>query len=213
MKIDNDSKQRCRVFFVFLLEAYKVLMGTFLTVFVPHSCGEGDEDCSVVDSFRPQTGYEVLTIVANGVTFLAICGLYLIEMRREHFFIEFFDVDSNYADLHLKNVITPELKTRLLAWNNIYWKAALTSTTLVTSNIALSAVYLSQHFRGSSTITTVLSFSILVLMKLYRSFTMARRDRTDVRARSAYLTEFTSFNVLDPDRTPAASPASVELEL
>lgn len=32
MKIDNDCKERLRVFFAFGLEVYKIAMGTFLTM-------------------------------------------------------------------------------------------------------------------------------------------------------------------------------------
>ncbi len=200
MKVDPDNKERLRVCFLFLLEAYKVLMGTFLCVFVPHSCADSD-DCSIIDTFKPQTGYELATIIVNGTTFLAICFLYTVELLRENWFIKYFDIDPAFPDLNLKDVITPTLKTQLLKWNDLYWKAALASTSLVSTNIAMSVIYLSQHYRDTSTVTTILSFSILVLMKLWRSFSMARKDHAHVRARSAYMTEYTSFNILDPDMT------------
>jgi len=197
-KMDNDTKERIRVAMLFLLEAYKVLMGTFLCVTVPHSC-EKDEDCSMMDTFRSIRGYGMLTVSVNAATFFAICFLYVIELMRENFMIQFFDIDSSFSDLHLKDVITPPIQRKLLAWNELYWKAAATSTSLVTANIALSCVYLGQNYQGTSTLTSVLSFSILVLMKLWRSFNMARKDHHAVRARSAYMTEYTSFNVLDKD--------------
>ena len=71
---------------------------------------------------------------------------------------------------------------------------------LVVSNIVVSSIYLSQNYQGVSTVTTTASFSLLVLMKLCRSFQMAREDRHTVRARSAYMTEYTSFNILDVDQ-------------
>jgi len=36
-------------------------------------------------------------------------------------------------------------------------------------------------------------------MKLLRSYQMAKKSKHSVRAFSAYMTEFTSFNALDPD--------------
>ena len=50
------------------------------------------------------------------------------------------------------------------------------------------------------------SFALLVLMKLYGSFQRAKRDNKEQRARSAFMTEDCSFNVLDPDYV-AAHPA------
>ena len=135
----------------------------------------------------------------NGITFLTICSLYTVELAREHFMIQFFDIDPTKSDLNLKDAITPPVQRKLLAWNDLYWKCAASSSALVSTNIALSSIYLAQHYRDLSTVTTVLSFSILVLMKLWRSLSMARKDAHAVRARSAYMTEYTSFNVLDSD--------------
>ena len=50
-----------------------------------------------------------------------------------------------------------------------------------------------------TTITAGLSFTLLVAMKLWGSFSRARKDNRNKSASSAYLTENASFNVLDPD--------------
>ena len=48
MHLTTDNKQRLKVSFSFLLEFYKVVMGTFLTIFVPQNCGENA--CSLYDN-------------------------------------------------------------------------------------------------------------------------------------------------------------------
>ena len=40
MKIDNDDKQRAYVVSNFLIQAYKLIMGTFLVFFIPQKCGD-----------------------------------------------------------------------------------------------------------------------------------------------------------------------------
>lgn len=203
MKIDNDVKERLKVLASFALESYKICMGCFLSVFVTHNCEGEENECSVTDSFRPTSLFSTVTIVVNGVTFAAIVALYTVELARENFCIEHLDIDPTYPDMHLKEVAPAALQNKLLTWNNRYWKTALSSVVLVVANISLSCVYLARHARGIGTVTTTLSFSLLVLMKLWRSFSMAREDRANVRARSAYMTEYTSFNILDRDHYDA----------
>ena len=199
MKLDRDTKERLRVAFSFCLESYKIMMGCFLSVFVTHTCEEGqDKECSILDSFRTPSA----TIAINGTTFAAICLLYAIELMRENWAIEHLDIDPTFPDVHLRAVAPKKVQTALLNWNDAYWKAAACAMAMVAANIAVSGVYLARHYRGVSTVTTTVSFSLLVLMKLYRSFMMAREDHGSVRAHSAYMTEFTSFNVLDKDHYP-----------
>jgi hypothetical protein len=50
-----------------------------------------------------------------------------------------------------------------------------------------------------STISCTASFALLVLMKLYNSLCVAKVSIKQDEMRSAFLREFTSFNVLDAD--------------
>ena len=203
MRLDNDFKERVKVVGSFLLESYKICMGCFLSVFVSHNCDNTEEqECSVLQSFSPTSAMGVVTFTTNALTFGAIVSLYIVELMRENYCIETLDIDANYPDTNLQHIAPVAVRQTLLQWNNRYWKTALSSVVLVVGNIVLSSIYLGQHARGTGTITTTLSFSLLVLMKLYRSFHMAWQDRLTVRARSAYMTEYTSFNVLDKDHFP-----------
>ena len=50
-----------------------------------------------------------------------------------------------------------------------------------------------------NTVSCTASFALLVLMKLYNSLSVARISTKNDEMRSAFLKEFTSFNVLDED--------------
>ena len=135
----------------------------------------------------------------NAAAFTSICALYAIELARENFCIKHLDINPDLPDTHLATIAPESLKTKLVAWNDLYWRAASVGMVLTTSNVAVSSVYLGNNYESSNTITTLLSFSILVFMKLLRSYSMAKKSKHSVRAFSAYMTEFTSFNALDPD--------------
>ena len=135
----------------------------------------------------------------NAAAFTSICALYAIELARENFCIKHLDIDPDLPDTHLATIAPESLKTKLIAWNDLYWRAASVGMVLTTSNVAVSSVFLANHYESSNTLTSLLSFSILVFMKLIRSYQMAKKSKHSVRAFSAYMTEFTSFNALDPD--------------
>ena len=196
MKINNDTKERIKVAFIFGLEVYKIAMGTFLSIFIPHTCDEEVSECnmSLSGTLMGRAAFGL-----NAAAFTSICGLYAIELMRENFCIKHLDINPDLPDTHLATIAPESLKTKLIAWNDLYWRAASVGMVLTTSNVALSSVYLANNYESSNTLTTLLSFSILVFMKLQRSFNMARKSKSSTRAFSAYMTEFTSFNALDPD--------------
>lgn len=196
MKINNDTKERIRVAFIFGLEVYKIAMGTFLSIFIPHTCDEEVSECNMSLS---STVLGRAAFGLNAAAFTSICALYVIELARENFCIKHLDINPDLPDTHLATIAPESLKTKLISWNDLYWRAASVGMVLTTSNVAVSSVYLGNHYESSNTLTTLLSFSILVFMKLLRSYSMAKKSKHSVRAFSAYMTEFTSFNALDPD--------------
>ena len=208
---DNDNKERCRVTTAFLLEVYKVSMGTLLCVFVAHNCPDTDEECSVMDSLTLQNNTSVLNVATlgmNSCTLVFVFALYVVELARENWMIRTLDIDPEFPDAYLDDVAPPPVLHKLRVWNHRYWKSALLAAVFAVANVAVSAVFLFQNFRGSATATACASFALLVLMKLYESFQRAKRDNAEQRARSAFMTEDCSFNVLDPDYV-ATHPTSV----
>ena len=81
MKLSVDSKQRLMTGFLFLLEFYKVLMGTFLGAFVPLKCA--DKICSVRDNITSDDPYHVITNIYNTVSFILVIAFYYVEIKRE----------------------------------------------------------------------------------------------------------------------------------
>ena len=54
-------------------------------------------------------------------------------------------------------------------------------------------------YHSSSTVSCFISFVLLVMMKLYNSFIVAKESVKNDKMMSAYMSEFVSFNVLDSD--------------
>ena len=212
MNIDQDIYQRFKVIGIFLLQFYKVMMGTMLTVFIPQACYESINNknvtieenikiCSINENIENNNIYHKVTLYWNVLSFLCFIISYLFELKRENWAIKYLDIDNNYPDNNLKQIIINEKKLeKQMDKLNFYYYSSLCITLFVyLFNILLMINILINNYHSMSTISTFFSFSLLVQIKLYNSFVIAKGSIKNDKMMSAYMSEFVSFNVLDKD--------------
>ena len=121
--IDQDIVQRIKVICIFLLQFYKVLTGTMMTLFVPQACPEisdGSENniiiggtnriCTIRENFENDEIYHQLTLYWNIISFFCFICVYILELKRENWAIKFLDIDNDKPDNSLKEIIIQEPK-------------------------------------------------------------------------------------------------------
>jgi len=199
MKVDGDLIQRIKVCGIFFLQSYKILTGTMLAVFVPQSCG--DHVCTLTENINNEDFYHRSALGMNSLTMLLFFGYYLIELRREEWSIKYLDIDNNKPDNSLKAIIItePKLDKQMDRLNKYYYNALLITGFFYFVNVLMTIKLLKDKYHSSSTISCFMSFSLLVMMKLYNSFSVARQSVKNDKMMSAYMSEFVSYNVLDAD--------------
>lgn len=199
MKVDGDIIQRIKVCGIFFLQSYKILTGTMLAVFVPQNCG--DHICTLTENIENEDLYHRIALGWNALTMLFFFGYYFIELRREEWSIKYLDIDNNKPDNSLKAIIItePKLDKQMNRLNRYYYNALLTTGFLYFINIMMTIKLLKDKYHSSSTISCFMSFSLLVMMKLYNSFVVANQSVKNDKMMSAYMSEFVSYNVLDSD--------------
>lgn len=197
--IDVDLVQRLKVGGTFLIELYKVGVGCMLTLFVPQACG--DEICTFRQNYEKTAGYNRTALITNGLSLLMFVVSYGVELRRENWAIHYLDVDYDKPDNSLKEIIRgePELDKKMDRLNKIYYYTLLATSGVYVVNMGLMGKILYEDYHSMSTVSCTASFALLVLMKLYNSLCVARVSIKQDEMRSAFLKEFTSFNVLDVD--------------
>ena len=216
--IDVDLVQRLKVGGTFLIELYKVGVGCMLTLFVPQACG--DEICTFQQNYEKTAGYNRTALITNGLSLLMFVVSYGVELRRENWAIHYLDVDYDKPDNSLKEIIRgePELDKKMDRLNKIYYYTLLATSGVYVVNLGLMGKILYDDYHSMSTVSCTASFALLVLMKLYNSLCVARVSIKQDEMRSAFLKEFTSFNVLDVDYvkkkygTESRSESGVALE-
>ena len=62
-----------------------------------------------------------------------------------------------------------------------------------------------KNYHSVSTLSCFVSFSLLVMMKLYNSITVGYHSVKSDKMMSAYMSEFVSFNILDKDYVESKS--------
>lgn len=201
MKIDMDMKERIYIFLLFLLQSYKVLMGSMLILFVPQSCGQDDHICTLSDILNNDDILNYFGLGVNGITTIIFILYYFIELHRENICIQYLDIDQNKGDNNLSNEIVnyPFIRNKIITMNNLYYSSTITAIIAYIINLGLSTGILVKNYHSTATATSYLSFVILILMKLYNSYYISMDTKYNLNSLSAYMTEFQSFNVIDKD--------------
>ena len=203
MKVDVDLFQRVKVAALLSLQIYKVVTGTMLSIFVPQGCADMVTNttriCSLQENYANEDIYHKVTFYMNCLSMSAFLVTYGLEIKRENWAIQYLDIDKDKPDNFLKENMRdePDLDKKMDILNLLYWRSLVCTSLLYSINLGLTINLLSDNYHSSSTISCFLSFTLLVLMKLYNSLCIARSSIHDETILSAYITEFASYNVLD----------------
>ena len=73
-------------------------------------------------------------------------------------------------------------------------------TSLVYSvNLVLSSILIYGNYAGIPSVTSYMSYVVLILLKIYNSLCISYDSMKNNKALSAYIIEFTSYNKIDVD--------------
>ena len=199
MSISIDNKQRLKSLCYCSLEFYKVVMGTLLLLFIPQTCGE--RSCSVMENISFERLDKNIVYAYNLFTLLIVFSVYIVELMRENWCIEYLDIDEDKLLDNLDEEIKsyPEIKGSMVKLNKKYYYTSLSSIIFILVNYILSCVYIIPNSYGTSTFTNLLSFGTLIVMKIYRSYQISLQSIKEDRSYSAYMTKFITYNTIDSD--------------
>ncbi len=213
---DIDFVQRIKVSGLFFLQLYKITTGTLLTLFIPQKCESFNNStglietniCSLNDNYENNNEYHKKTLYWNILTMTLFVGYYMIELYRENWSIQYLDIDNDKPDNSLKDILKnyKELDVKMDRINLYYYYTLKATIFSYIINLLLTIKILKDDYHSSSTLSCFMSFSLLVLMKLYNSYTVANQSVMNDKMMSAYMSEFVSFNVIDKDYRKVNNP-------
>jgi len=196
---DADREQMIKVYFLFIIEIFKVAMASFLALSVVQNC-EG-EVCSYDQNVKRESGYGNFVISVNVINVVAFAILYFFEFNREMFLIEYLDIDKRKGDYHLPKVLDEygDIKQRLKKYNKAYYISTRAVLLLTAINWVLSGILVVGSYYSFKTITSFATNILLVITKLSDSHGVSKESHQNDYGLSAYIKEYTSFNVIDKD--------------
>ena len=216
MKVNNDFKERLKIGALFIFQSYKVIMGSLLILFVPQKCtdlndlsgsniSDDNQDsviCSINDNlYKTNDNFHNVTLGLNFLCVTLFFGMYFVELRRENWCVKYFDINHDFPDNHLNDIINtkPEIKLELRKKNNRYFKITCLTTSVYLINLVLSSIIIYTNYAGIQAVTSYMSYVALILLKIYNSLFISYTSLKGDKALSGYITEFSSFNVFDED--------------
>jgi hypothetical protein len=210
MKLSVDSKQRVTTTCLMFLEFYKILMATFLVLFVPQKCE--NEVCTITENFFKRDPAHLAALISNFTTFVSVLYFYYIEMKRENWCIKYLDIDltkpNNYLDDEIEAY--PRYKKQMNQLNKSYLKSMYASSTLLIINFGISGTAIGFDYVGTNTITTMVSFFLLISSKLYSAYVTGTDSVKKERALSAYMKTAKTYNTIDEDFRITETPTTTE---
>lgn len=200
MKLDVDNRERLKVAILFLLQSYKVIMGSMLVVFVPRQCGT--DICSFNQNVQNADALNRTALVTNFASIFFFLATYSVELRRENFCVHNFDINHDIGDNNLAIILKdkPDLLKELHSHNNLYYRITAATFFVYLINFIISDIVLyNDPTFWKVGLAPYFSYILLILMKLYNCYYISVTSIKEDKALSAYMTEFSSFNVIDVD--------------
>lgn len=199
MKISVDNQQRINTGLLMILEFYKIMMATFLVLFVPQDCD--GRVCTISDNYSNDDTVHFTALICNFGTFISVLGFYGIEIKREEWCIQHLDIDPAKPNNNLDHEIEkyPEFKENMSSLNKNYLNALYFTSFLLTANLAYSGVAIGYNYNGTNTVNSMTSFVLLLTDKLYSAYTVGTKSVEDERAFSAYMQIARTYNTIDED--------------
>ena len=199
MRKDQDREQMIRVYFMFLIEIFKVATASFLSMSVIQNCD--GEVCSYSQNLKRSSKYGEFVVGVNTLNIICFAILFFYEFNREMFLIEYLDINKKQGDYHLPNVINnyPEIKAKLIRYNRLYYNSTKCLLLLTGINWITSGILVFKSFFSFKTVTSYLTNILLIITKLSDSYSISKESCRHTYGLSAYIKEYTSFNVIDKD--------------
>jgi len=198
---DQDFNQRFNMATTVSLEFYRVLMGSFLVLFVPQLCD--DHVCSMNENVNRGDTLTNVGIALNSITLLSFFLLYFIEIKRENKMITYLEVNK-FKPLDNESVgkalcqLEPSKKDNILLYDTYYQNIGFLCTGIFTVNSTVSSIVIYTNYLDSKTFTVFLTNFLFMSLKVLDVYNTVNTKPNIFF--SAYLKKKVQYNDVDPDK-------------
>jgi hypothetical protein len=208
----QDDKQKIEVAISFLFQLYRVVVSSFLILFVPQKC---DNDlCSYSDNLESDNNTYTFGLAMNFFTMLIFLMLYMVELNREKFLIKYLEVNDNlpYDNESVEKAlekIDSKRKNKLWKLDYYYQNIGKISIFSFITNSVVSSVIIYDYYLDNQTTTTLVTNILFMATKIYDVYVTVYTDKNIFY--SAYLQRKLQFNDVDPQKMITIEPSAPEI--
>jgi hypothetical protein len=214
---DQDFMQKVSVLPTFILELYRVMISSFLILFVPQLCD--DHVCSYDENMTLGNELYSAGLFFNFITMLSFLIMYFFEIKRENRLITYLEVNKNVPSDNdsvqkLLESLPEDKRNNIWTLDRYYQRAGYISIGCFVANSVLSGFVVYQYYLDTQTTTTFVTNIVVMITKLGDVYTTVNTEKNIFY--SAYLKGKVQFNDVDPDKhliNNTAEPSAPSLEL
>ena len=214
---DQDFMQKVSVLPTFLLELYRVMISSFLILFVPQLCD--DHVCSYDENMTLGNELYSAGLFFNFITMLSFLIMYFFEIKRENRLITYLEVNKNVPSDNdsvqkMLESLSEDKRNSIWALDLCYQRAGYVSIGCFVANSVLSGFVVYNYYLDTQTTTTFVTNIVVMITKLGDVYTTVNTEKNIFY--SAYLKGKVQFNDVDPDKNlinNGVEPSAPSLEI
>ena len=164
-----EYKQPMKISISFIVEIYRVVMGSFLLLFVPQKCG--DNVCEISDKLTNTDAFHRTILTFNILTYGLFILMYCVELRRENIMITYLQVNPSRPsdDETVRSALmrlSPIKHDAILIIDSLYQRIGIAAHSCFFVNVVLSAIGIFSNIYDSNTITVFITNVLFMSIKL-----------------------------------------------
>ena len=211
---NQDLIQKISIVPVVGVELYKVMVSSFLILFVPQKCG--DHMCELNENLILENKLYNTGLVLNFITMFSFVILYFFEVKRENKLIAYlennpkraFDNDSVGKILELLPI---EKSASILTLDRYYQKMGCFILFIFLLNSIVSGVVVYEYYLDNQTTTTFITNILFMITKLSDIYVTVNTEKNVFY--SSYLKGRIQFNDVDPDKLLQIEDKKEDIEI
>ena len=198
---DQDFNQKMAVSIAVILELYRVLVSSFLVLFVPQKCD--DHVCSLSENMVFENHLYNAGLVFNFITMASFLAMYTLEIKRENRLITYLEVnkavasDNNSVGTALEK-LSVEKRDSIWQLDKYYMYSGRASIIIFIVNTILSGFVVYEYYLDSQTTSTYITNILFMVTKLADVYANVNTEKNVFY--SAYMKGKIQYNDVDPNK-------------
>ena len=190
-----SSTQRVFMVLYSLFEVYRIVISSYLIVFVPQNCG--GYSCTIIQNVTPRDELEMAAISLNSVMAAYFLALLFIEFIREKKVRQYLIADKSTATdkdylIKMMSIMKSSSREEILRLNNLYRFHSHTLLIFFFVNVGLSCSVIYKNYLNNNTVTVFITNALFMINRIHKALKITSSGEYNIY--SAYRTDSLLYN-------------------